>query len=317
MFFRALLISIILHGILLCWAGSCLPNTSEWLRTDPVFDQELKIRRVTFVEIPSPPVLAAGERSGNLPPQAESKAKPEPASFQPSTPENAGAVLTALDNALAAETALILPGVSPDAEKDPVNSQAIVRSKGEGPPITSPERFTVSNLEEESGPESASAPDPENLNVSALEDTFGSQSAFAPVPASIPATVLKSEPVRNQASGTTGNREIEAIASKEQVSPVTLENDPATSPVKVFHTDPVYPRVARRRGWEGTVYLTALLDEEGVVLTVEVTKSSGYAVLDEAALEAVTQWRYTWPDRQKAAARERRITVKVSFQLTE
>lgn len=55
---------------------------------------------------------------------------------------------------------------------------------------------------------------------------------------------------------------------------------------------PKYPPLAVRRGWEGTVWLKVLVTPTGQPKTIELNKSSGKPVLDEAALEIVKQWRF-------------------------
>lgn len=61
-------------------------------------------------------------------------------------------------------------------------------------------------------------------------------------------------------------------------------------PLAVLSPPPVYPRKARRLGWEGTVELRMRIDAEGAVLGVEVMSSSGHGVLDRAAQEALGRW---------------------------
>lgn len=51
----------------------------------------------------------------------------------------------------------------------------------------------------------------------------------------------------------------------------------------------VYPQVARRMGWSGTVVLSFVIIENGSVHSVQVKESSGYPVLDARALETVRQ----------------------------
>ncbi|MBI2094801.1 MAG: energy transducer TonB [Candidatus Omnitrophica bacterium] len=56
---------------------------------------------------------------------------------------------------------------------------------------------------------------------------------------------------------------------------------------------PVYPELARRRGWEGLVVLKVLVEKEGLASKTLVKKSSGHTVLDRAALETVRLWRFS------------------------
>jgi periplasmic protein TonB len=55
---------------------------------------------------------------------------------------------------------------------------------------------------------------------------------------------------------------------------------------------PDYPRAAREAGWEGTTVLQVLVLPDGTTGLVTLHKTSGYAVLDEAALAAVKAWRF-------------------------
>lgn len=56
--------------------------------------------------------------------------------------------------------------------------------------------------------------------------------------------------------------------------------------------EPTYPSAARRAGEEGTVRLKVLVDEKGRPRDVAVATSSGFARLDDAAIQAVRKWRF-------------------------
>jgi protein TonB len=53
---------------------------------------------------------------------------------------------------------------------------------------------------------------------------------------------------------------------------------------------PEYPRLARRRAYQGTVVLEVLVDQEGRVVDLRVFASSGHQVLDRAAMKSVKTW---------------------------
>ncbi|MBI4404469.1 MAG: energy transducer TonB [Deltaproteobacteria bacterium] len=66
---------------------------------------------------------------------------------------------------------------------------------------------------------------------------------------------------------------------------VTTEN------IRAFGNQlPEYPDEAKRRGWEGTLLLRLHMDWEGKVDIVELVQSSGYGILDEAAVHAAQKW---------------------------
>jgi len=61
-------------------------------------------------------------------------------------------------------------------------------------------------------------------------------------------------------------------------------------PRKLHHVAPLYPAAARLARIEGDVVLEALIDLQGNVVNLAVVRS--VPLLDQAALEAVRQWRY-------------------------
>ncbi|NEP47099.1 MAG: TonB family protein, partial [Okeania sp. SIO2H7] len=54
---------------------------------------------------------------------------------------------------------------------------------------------------------------------------------------------------------------------------------------------PRYPARARREGWEGNPRLRIDTDDRGYVTNVSLEESSGHSILDEAAIEAVRDWK--------------------------
>jgi protein TonB len=79
---------------------------------------------------------------------------------------------------------------------------------------------------------------------------------------------------------------------------------------------PAYPALARLRGYEGLVLLAAQVSEQGRVQTIRVKKSSGYAVLDRSAEEAVRSWRFE-PGRRMGTPMAMWVDVPVRFVLEE
>lgn len=77
---------------------------------------------------------------------------------------------------------------------------------------------------------------------------------------------------------------------------------------------PVYPRSAVRRRLQGTVVLSILVGADGRVANAIVSASSGHAILDDAARDAVLAWRYQ-PASQGGVALERRIAKSIEFRI--
>jgi protein TonB len=59
----------------------------------------------------------------------------------------------------------------------------------------------------------------------------------------------------------------------------------------IRRVEPAYPELAKRARVQGKVVLVVTVDEEGNVTDIRVT--SGHPLLDEAALSAVKQWKYS------------------------
>lgn len=85
-------------------------------------------------------------------------------------------------------------------------------------------------------------------------------------------------------------------APPPKAEPKPVEEPPVTQ--ASFKADylhnpkPEYPAAAKQRGWEGTVRLRVKVSASGAAEQVDIQQSSGYDLLDDAALEAVRQWRF-------------------------
>ncbi|MDP7120113.1 MAG: TonB family protein, partial [Arenicellales bacterium] len=76
---------------------------------------------------------------------------------------------------------------------------------------------------------------------------------------------------------------------------------------------PVYPRLAIHRQLEGTVILTIDVLPSGKVANISVEAGSGFSLLDQAAIKAVSQWRFT-PAHQVDTP-TMTVTQSIQFQL--
>ncbi|WP_372830838.1 energy transducer TonB [Pontibacterium sp.] len=75
-----------------------------------------------------------------------------------------------------------------------------------------------------------------------------------------------------------------------------------------------YPKLARRRGQEGTVWLNVQVDTAGEVSDIEVLESSGFSQLDQAALKTVRRWHFI-AARRDGQAEVSYVKIPVKFQL--
>lgn len=79
---------------------------------------------------------------------------------------------------------------------------------------------------------------------------------------------------------------------------------------------PRYPAEARRLGQEGLVVLWVVVNEKGLPREVVVRQSSGFNLLDEAALKAVTRWKFQ-AARVGPLNVESKVEVPIRFQLED
>jgi protein TonB len=83
-------------------------------------------------------------------------------------------------------------------------------------------------------------------------------------------------------------------------------------PRKLLHVAPLYPDIARQSRIQGTVIMEAILDATGKVESVRVLRSE--PLLDEAAVRAVRQWRYT-PTELNGVPVPVLMTITIRFSL--
>ena len=85
-------------------------------------------------------------------------------------------------------------------------------------------------------------------------------------------------------------------------------------PLYRINPSPKYPRIARRRGYQGIVVLEVLVDRNGRVGDLRVYKTSGHRILDKAALTSVKGWAFE-PGMRGDQKVEMWVRVPVRFQL--
>jgi protein TonB len=112
----------------------------------------------------------------------------------------------------------------------------------------------------------------------------------------------------------------------EEEIPQTEDGVKPSSPLQVAHTvqlarplyqknpSPEYPRLAKRRGYEGTVVLEVLVDEEGRVEDMRLFRSSKHRILDRAAMASVREWLFK-PGMRGQEPVEMWVKIPIRFQL--
>ena len=85
-------------------------------------------------------------------------------------------------------------------------------------------------------------------------------------------------------------------------------------PQLLSNPEPVYPESARVANIEGTAVVGLIISVDGGVSSAWIESSSGSGALDDAAVNAVYNWRFV-PAKQNGVAVEARSRVPVSFSL--
>jgi len=98
--------------------------------------------------------------------------------------------------------------------------------------------------------------------------------------------------------------------------PETSVPPPLREAVPLYRRNPApeYPEPARRRGYEGTVMLDLLVNREGRVSDVRLSRSCGFPVLDRAAVAAVKGWFFE-PATKGTEPVEMWVKVPIRFEL--
>ena len=109
------------------------------------------------------------------------------------------------------------------------------------------------------------------------------------------------EPANHAASG----------AKSADTSPVASTE---AAPLSAKNTAPQYPARALRYGWEGEVWLKVDVSRDGSVSNVSVDQSSGYPILDKAALKTVRHWQFE-PARVGSETTEGSVRVPIRFRI--
>ncbi|MEQ9175811.1 MAG: TonB family protein, partial [Alphaproteobacteria bacterium] len=128
----------------------------------------------------------------------------------------------------------------------------------------------------------------------------------SPAPPPVPGTV---------SSGTQGAEPREPVPPA-RVSPgrAAAVAAPDYRPAQLNNRKPHYPLSARRRNQEGRVVLEAEVTASGSSTAVQIVQSSGVAALDQAAMEAVRDWRFL-PGRRDGVPVTASVSIPVVFRL--
>lgn len=101
-----------------------------------------------------------------------------------------------------------------------------------------------------------------------------------------------------------------------QVKPAFAVVHTKATPKYKTNPQPVYPRIAKRRGYQGRVLLLVVVSKSGTVKKLSVSKSTRHDILDKAACKAVKQW-YFYPGTRDGKPVEMSVTIPIRFDLQQ
>ncbi len=152
-----------------------------------------------------------------------------------------------------------------------------------------------------------------NIPIEAAPQAITAVPVAQPTPqppaAPAPPAVVKASPPAPPAPVTAPS--LPSPAAAVSAAPANL---PASAVQYLVPPAPLYPRASRRRGETGRVRVRVLVSETGLPERVQLEHSSGFELLDEAALAAVRKTRFK-PYTENGSPRSGWAVIPLSFDL--
>ncbi len=166
----------------------------------------------------------------------------------------------------------------------------------------SPQVMTVQMIEVRSAP-----PEPVVISRPVVEKIIEPEPVLTklPEPEVVP---LPPEPVA--APPKPVPQKVERVVQPQPSTPALVEARPTAH----SNRPPAYPEMARRNGWQGLCMVRVAVDASGRAGAVSIARSSGYGILDQAALAAVRKWKFI-PRMVRGLAAASTVEVPVNFSL--
>ncbi len=103
---------------------------------------------------------------------------------------------------------------------------------------------------------------------------------------------------------------------KKKDIPDSTSTAPVTYALPIYKRNipPQYPLLARRRAYQGTVLLEVLVKKDGKAGSIRLARSSGYEILDKAAITGVKDWLFQ-PAKRGDELVEMWVEIPIRFQL--
>jgi len=206
--------------------------------------------------------------------------------------------------------------LSPQAT--PITPSMPVRKAIEATPIKQPPAEPVVVAKAETSPmeqvvEQAAEQMPDPIIPEQVEESLPEIATTAepePAPTEVPQTAPSI--INNTSDALTAEQ---AKALPLMMASIDEDYSPPVSHSRYLHNPkPRYPSAARKRGMEGVVMVNVRVGRDGQPLEALIHTSSGYGVLDRAALKAVRSWRFEAARRGNTRV-EGEVLVPINFEL--
>jgi protein TonB len=152
-------------------------------------------------------------------------------------------------------------------------------------------------------PRQQAVPDSSSMPASVISEQAGEEKSEAAEVAEW--NLVRTDAQSTESPGMESVQPVELIKASPRdalPAPTFSDDDPAPQPVAAVTAEQLavriheavqpyfeYPLLARRKGWEGEVLLALRVESDGSLRVLRVLSSSGYRLLDRAAVEALAR----------------------------
>lgn len=121
------------------------------------------------------------------------------------------------------------------------------------------------------------------------------------------------QPPQKQPTPTQLQQLTSGLTSPDAKNTVSAITKPTTAEY-LNNPPPRYPEKARLLHQQGTVLLDILVDKNGTPKSIHIMESSGYLLLDHAALEKVRHWKFI-PAKRGTQTIEAHVEIPITFRI--
>ncbi|MCX8522258.1 MAG: energy transducer TonB [Rhodoferax sp.] len=191
------------------------------------------------------------------------------------------------------------------AKATPVPAHAVTTPAAHSSPVSPAQQMAVKSPPQPSPPTAGGAQPAQTRPTDAVAGGFGEgegeadgygdgdvqavRSRGKPSAPATPAADLQA----TAAHHSQGERPAAAAGASPAEAPAWQQAPQVARPDYAYNPPPQYPLLLREQGVGGVVWLRVWVERDGRPADIRIAQGSGYRLLDDAALRAVKQWRFT------------------------